>query len=223
MRDTSSTMPSKMSAAREPANMDEGLLAAEIQRPQAVQWRFFIRALADEVDSLAGPGERGRHAAWHGAAYVPHDAAAPCRAVGRPADRDERGIGRHRLGPCASAFECRRPGVDDPPPWFAAGRFTWAHRPGPGWRRCWRGFTKAGSRSSRAARPRSWPGGCRAPASITSPCGSPAARLLFKNAELGLTLSGVNPILRHERLDIGARRRQITVLLHRTARLEFCR
>ena len=38
--------------------MDEGLLAAEMQRPQAVQWRFFVRALADEVDSLAGPGER---------------------------------------------------------------------------------------------------------------------------------------------------------------------
>lgn len=26
--------------------------------PQAVQWRLFIRALAEEIDSLAGPGER---------------------------------------------------------------------------------------------------------------------------------------------------------------------
>jgi hypothetical protein len=29
-----------------------------MQRPQGVQWRLFVRALADEVDSLAGPGER---------------------------------------------------------------------------------------------------------------------------------------------------------------------
>jgi hypothetical protein len=38
--------------------MDNGLMSAELQRPQAVQWRLFVRALADEVDSLAGPGER---------------------------------------------------------------------------------------------------------------------------------------------------------------------
>ncbi len=38
--------------------MDHGSPSAETQRPQSVQWRLFIRALADEVDSLAGPGER---------------------------------------------------------------------------------------------------------------------------------------------------------------------
>jgi hypothetical protein len=38
--------------------MDNGLMSAELQRPQPVQWRLFVRALADEVDSLAGPGER---------------------------------------------------------------------------------------------------------------------------------------------------------------------
>ncbi len=38
--------------------MDHGSLSADTQRPQSVQWRLFVRALADEVDSLAGPGER---------------------------------------------------------------------------------------------------------------------------------------------------------------------
>ena len=38
--------------------MDDGYLAADMTRSPSVQWRFFIRALADEVDSLAGPGER---------------------------------------------------------------------------------------------------------------------------------------------------------------------
>lgn len=39
--------------------MDMLALSAPALRPEAgVQWRVFLRALADEVDALAGPGER---------------------------------------------------------------------------------------------------------------------------------------------------------------------
>jgi hypothetical protein len=38
--------------------MDDASLSAEMLRAQTVHWRFFVRALADEVDSLAAPGER---------------------------------------------------------------------------------------------------------------------------------------------------------------------
>jgi hypothetical protein len=42
----------------EHAHMPHASLAAETMPPQGVQWRLFVRALAEEVDSLAGPGER---------------------------------------------------------------------------------------------------------------------------------------------------------------------
>lgn len=38
--------------------MDHALLPAEAPQPLAAQWRLFLRALAEEVDSLAAPGER---------------------------------------------------------------------------------------------------------------------------------------------------------------------
>jgi len=38
--------------------MTDGLVLGDTHRPQNVQWRLFIRALAEEVDSLAAPGER---------------------------------------------------------------------------------------------------------------------------------------------------------------------
>ena len=38
--------------------VDEALTGNEPLRAQAVHWRLFVRALADEVDSLAAPGER---------------------------------------------------------------------------------------------------------------------------------------------------------------------
>ena len=38
--------------------MDDGALPVSAAGSAGTQWRFFVRALADEVDSLAGPGER---------------------------------------------------------------------------------------------------------------------------------------------------------------------
>ena len=40
------------------ASMGNGFVLADAPRPQDVQWRLFVRALAEEVDNLAAPGER---------------------------------------------------------------------------------------------------------------------------------------------------------------------